>query len=158
MNRIILILMIAVFFTACGSDDSSKNPERTDIIASYANGKPQIERDFIMTDGKRVAVYEREYYEDGSLLKEGKLSKNEKRDGLWKSYYRDGIVWSEGEYKNGIREGKTVTYFPNGKKYYEGQFVKAQKSGLWKFYDEEGKFVKETVYDTKNKTAISVDK
>ncbi|MFK5856971.1 MAG: hypothetical protein QM503_12640 [Bacteroidota bacterium] len=157
MNKIVLVLMIAVFFTACGGDSSS-NPERTDIISSYANGQPQMERDFKMNDGKRLAVYEREYYEDGNLLKEGPLSINEKRDGLWKSYYRDGVLWSEGEYNNGVREGKTVTYFANGKKYYEGQFVKAQKSGLWKFYNEDGEFVNETIYDTKNKTAITIDK
>ncbi len=158
MNKIVLILMIAVFFTACGDGNSSKNLERTDIISSYANGTPQIERDYKMIDGKRLAVYEREYYEDGNLLKDGPLSDNEKRDGLWKSYYRDGVIWSEGEYNNGIREGKTVTFFPNGKKYYEGQFLKAQKAGVWKFYNEQGEFVNETFYDQKTKSAITIDK
>jgi len=158
MNRIVIVLMIAVFFTACGGENTSKNLERTDIINSYTNGQTQVERDFKMVDGKRMAVYEREYYEDGNLLKDGPLSTNEKRDGLWKSYYRDGVLWSEGEYNNGIREGKTITYFANGKKYYEGQFVRAQKSGVWKFYNEEGEFVNETIYDPKNSTAITLDK
>ena len=158
MKKLVLVTMIAVFFAACGGENTSKNLERTDIINSYTNGQAQTERDFKMIDGKRLAVYEREYYEDGNLLKEGPLSANEKRDGLWKSYYRDGVVWSEGEYNNGIREGKTVTYFANGKKYYEGQFVRAQKSGVWKFYNEQGEFVNETIYDPKSNTALTVDK
>jgi len=158
MNKVVLVLMIAVFFTACGGANSSKELERTDIINSYTNGQTQLERDFKVVEGKRKAVYEREYYEDGNLLKEGPLSVNEKRDGLWKSYYRDGVTWSEGDYADGIREGKTITYFANGKKYYEGQFVRAQKTGVWKFYNEQGEFVNETIYDPKNNAAITVDK
>lgn len=159
MNKVFFILMIAALATACGNSNSgNKSLEGTEIISSYANGFTQIERDYKLVDGKRLAVYEREYYEDGNMLKEGPLSIREKRDGLWKSYYRDGVVWSEGEYVDGIREGKTVTYFANGNKYYEGQFVRAQKSGLWKFYNEQGEFVNETIYDLENKTAITVDK
>ncbi len=158
MKKVVLILMVAVFFAACGSGNSSKNPERTDVITSYANGLPQIERDFKMIDGKRLAIYEREYYEDGNILKEGPLSVNEKRDGLWKSFYRDGVLWSEGEYQNGVREGKTVTYFANGKKYYEGQFSRAKKTGVWKFYNEQGEFVNDAIFDKNTNAAISVDK
>jgi len=159
MNRIILILVIAVLATACGNSSSGNKPiEGTETISSYANGTPQIERDFELVDGKRLAVYEREYYEDGNLLKDGPLSIHEKRDGLWKSYYRDGVVWSEGEYADGIREGKTVTYFANGNKYYEGQFVKAQKSGVWKFYNEQGEFVNETTYDPEQNAAVTIEK
>ncbi len=158
MNRVFLILMVAVFFTACNNEQSDKKSKDVEVIDNYANGAVRIEHDMKDVDGKRVAVYEREFYKEGGLLKEGPLGVKEKRNGLWKSYYRDGVLWSEGEYKNGVRDGKTVTYFSNGKKYYEGQFVKAQKSGLWKFYNEKGEFVNETIYDPKKKAAITIDK
>ena len=74
------------------------------------------------------------------MLKEGRLSSAEKSDGLWKYYYRDGVLWSEGNYIVGVREGKTITYFANGNKYYEGQFTKAKKVGIWKFWFEDGEF------------------
>lgn len=163
MKKVILILIIpiaiGIFFAACGNSNSGKKLlEDKEVMSSYVNGLPQIERDFKMVDGKRLAVYEREFYEDGNLLKEGPLSSQKKRDGLWKSYYRDGVLWSEGDYKNGIREGKTITYFANGKKYYEGQFVNAQKSGVWKFWDEQGEFVNKIDFDKRKKAKITIDK
>ncbi len=158
MNKVVLFLMIAVFFTACGVGKSEKSVVSTTVINSYANGKPQIERDYSMIDGKKLGVYEREYYEDGSILKEGPLSINEKRNGLWKSYYRDGTLWSEGDYKNGVREGKTVTYFANGNKYYEGQFKKAQKSGVWKFWNKKGDSVNTIDFEKRKRAVVSIDK
>ncbi len=158
MNKVVLGLFsiaIGIFFIACNGN-SSKGLEGKEVISYYVNDQPQLERDFSMVDGKRMAVYEREYYEDGKLLKEGALGSNEKRDGLWKSYYRDGVLWSEGAYINGIREGKTATYFPNGNKYYEGQFAQAKKVGVWKFWTEDGEFEKEINFDTTPEAGIKV--
>lgn len=170
MNRVILFLTaiaIGIFFMACGNagsgkeseskESESKKLEGKEVIVSYANGLAQMERDFKMVDGKRKAVYEREFYEDGNLLKEGPLSSMEKRDGTWKSYYRDGSLWSEGDYNNGIREGSTVTYFANGQKRYEGQFTRAQKSGVWKFWDENGESESEIDYDKRKNVKITID-
>ncbi len=158
MNRIFLFLVIAVVFSACNENTpKNKNLEGKEVISRYTNGIAQIERDYKMVDGKRFATYEWEYYEDGNVLKEGPLSSAEKRDGIWKSFYRDGKLWSEGEYKNGIREGRTVTYHDNGKKYYEGQFVKGQKSGIWKFYNKAGDFDNEIDFDKRKQAKIEVD-
>lgn len=163
MNKVFFIvtsIVVGFLTTACNNSNSvneTKETSKTEVVSHYVNGSPQIERDFKIVDGVKTATYEREYYEDGNLLKEGPLNKDEKRDGLWKSYYRDGVLWSEGGFVNGIREGKTVTYFSNGKKYYDGKFVNAKKSGVWKFYDEQGEFVNETYYDHEKNTAITVD-
>lgn len=156
MNKVVLISIVAIFFAAGNSCNSGNSLEGTEVLSSYANGTPQMERDYKMIDGKRLAVYEREYYEDGNLLKEGRLSSAEKRDGYWKSYYRDGVLWSEGNYIVGIREGKTITYFANGNKYYEGQFAKAKKVGVWKFWTEDGKFDKEIDFDKSYEALIKV--
>lgn len=156
MNKVVLISIVAIFFAAGNSCNSGSSLEGTEVISSYTNGSPQMERDYKMIDGKRLAVYEREYYEDGNLLKEGALSSMEKRDGHWKSYHRDGVLWSEGDYINGIREGKTVTYFANGNKYYEGQFAKAKKVGVWKFWKEDGEFDKEIDFDKSYEAGIMV--
>jgi antitoxin component YwqK of YwqJK toxin-antitoxin module len=157
MNKVILFLVVAVLFTACDDSTPKKSLEGKEVISRYTNGIAQMERDYKMVDGKRFATYEWEYYEDGNVLKEGPLSSGEKRDGIWRSFYRDGILWSEGEYKNGIRDGRTVTYHSNGKKYYEGQFVRAQKSGIWKFYKENGDSDGEIDFDKKKQTKVTVD-
>ncbi len=159
MKKSALYLAIAIvigIFSACSNSGNEKSLEGAEVIESYANGNPRIERDYKMIDGKRLAVYEREYYADNKILKEGPLDSNESRDGLWKSYRQDGMLWSEGEYKNGVRQGKTITYHPTGNIYYEGRFNKGQKSGVWKFYKENGEFDYNMDMDNKAKGKITI--
>lgn len=162
MKNILILLMSVLVFASCGSDNSNKNtdesvkgeqavqeiakPDGNHIVSSYANGTPKIIRTYEAEGEKRTAIYEKENYEDGSILKEGSL-KNGKRDGVWKSFRRDGILWSEGNYTEGVRNGTTITYHPNGKKYYEGHYTNGSKSGSWKFYDRDGNMVKEENFD-----------
>ena len=152
MKKFILIIMIAALFTACGSDgEKKKNDTLSDkevVMSKFANDVAQVTWEYGEVDGKRVPVYQREYNEDGTLFKEGPLE-NQRRHGDWKSYYRDGTLWSDNNYNHGAIDGKTITYFPNGKKRYEGYFTNASKTGIWKFWNEEGEFVKEVDMDNK---------
>ncbi|MCF6169500.1 MAG: hypothetical protein L3J66_00795 [Bacteroidales bacterium] len=155
MRKIVFATMIAVLFTACNTEGGKSPQKETSVLgdnevvmSTFANGVAQVTWEYGNVDGKRVPVYQREYNEDGTLFKEGPL-KNQRRDGAWKSYYRDGTLWSERIYKNGLVNGKTVTYFSNGKKRYEGYFTNSSKSGTWKFWNEEGEFVKEVDMDKK---------
>ncbi len=153
MKKIALIIMIAALFTACGSDGEKKEKgglsDKEMVMSKFANDVAQVTWEYGDVDGKRLPVYQREYNEDGTLFKEGPL-KGQRREGAWKSYYRDGTLWSENFYKNGLIDGKTITYFPNGKKRYEGYFKNASKTGIWKFWNEEGDFVKEVDMDNKD--------
>ncbi len=164
MKNIFILVISLLVLSSCGSDtannDSDKStnedkvvienakPDGDQVVSTYTNGNPKITRTFKVEGEKRTAVYEKENYEDGNLLKEGGL-KNGKRDGEWKSFRRDGILWSEGYYVDGVRNGTTITYHPNGKKYYEGHYTNGSKSGNWKFYDRDGNMVKEENYDKK---------
>ena len=147
MIKVFLVLMITVFFAACDSSNSDNAVVETGVISSFENGSPKVERDYKVVDGNQLPFFEREYYADGNLLKEGALNNDAKRNGLWKSYYRDGVLWSQGDFINGIREGITITYFASGKKYYEGHYTKGRKSGVWKFWNEQVELVKETDYN-----------
>ncbi len=157
MRKIVLALMIAVLFTACGSggekdkEEGNVLGENEVVMSKFVNGVAQVTWEYGEVDGKRVPVYQREYNEDGTLFKEGPLQ-NKRRTGDWKSYYRDGTLWSESSYRNGVIHGKTVTYYPNGKKRYEGYFNNASKTGIWKFWNEAGEFVKEVDFDKKEES------
>ncbi len=154
MKKLALIIMIATIFTACGSDGEKKKEDKTGIsdkemvMSKFANEVPQVTWEYGDVDGKRVPVYQREYNEDGTLFKEGPLE-NQRRHGAWKSYYRDGTLWSDNNYNHGAIDGKTITYFPNGKKRYEGYFKNASKTGVWKFWNEAGEFEKEVDMDNR---------
>lgn len=153
MKNIFVLVISLLLLASCGDGNEKAAQENTDpagdhIVSTYVNGNPKLVQTYEVVDGKRLAIYEKEYYEDHTILKEGRLN-NGKRDGLWKSFRRDGLLWSEGNYDNGVRHGITVTYHPNGQKYYYGEYNKGLKSGVWKFYDEEGNFVKEEDFNKK---------
>ena len=145
MKKIIMFLMVVLVVSSCSSGGGKSGKVKIEsnetILESFANGTPRIVRVIKETDGKQDFEYEKEYYDDGNLLKEGPIVGNSK-DGLWKTYYRDGVLWSEGYYVKGKREGATKSYYPNGKLKFEGAFTNGEKSGQWSFYKEDGSFHK----------------
>ncbi|HEY9113565.1 MAG TPA: hypothetical protein VIN10_02630 [Bacteroidales bacterium] len=143
MKKILLFLMVLSVFNACDSGEGKIKKVKVSsdemVLESYANGSPRIVRFFKEKDGKSDFEFEKEYYEDGNLLKEGPIIDNAK-NGLWKSYYRDGTLWSEGMFVKGKRDGAIKSYYPNGKLKYEGTFKMGEKAGQWNFYKEDGTF------------------
>lgn len=160
MKTFIALLLSLTVLISCGhenpnnktsNNNTSQNTSKSDgeeVISTFPNGFPKLVQSYVITDGKRVAIYEKENFENGNISKEGGI-KNNKRHGLWKSFRPDGLLWSEGNFVDGQRDGIAKTYHPNGKKYYDGFYTKGIKSGLWKFYDEKGLIVKEVDYDKK---------
>ena len=69
--------------------------------------------------------------------------KNNMREGVWRSWYENGLPWSETEFKGGIKNGRTSTWYENGKKRYEGFFTNDKETGSWTFWDENGVVVAE---------------
>lgn len=159
MKKLLMIVLSLFLMASCSNDKTDgtnsndeqkkevkQEPDGDHVITSYSNGNPKLVKTFEVRGDKLIAVFEREYYEDGALLKEGKLQDG-KREGLWKSFRRSGVLWSEGDFKNGLRNGVTTTYHPNGKIYYLGEYTNGAKSGNWKFYNKDGKLVKEENFD-----------
>jgi antitoxin component YwqK of YwqJK toxin-antitoxin module len=143
MKRILMFLIVLLAISGCDSGDGKIKKVKLEsdekVLESFANGTPRIVRVFKERDGKSDFEYEKEYYEDGNLLKEGPIVENSK-DGMWKSYYRDGTLWSEGHFLKGKREGMIKSYYPNGKLKFEGNYKTGEKTGQWNFYKEDGSF------------------
>jgi antitoxin component YwqK of YwqJK toxin-antitoxin module len=141
------MMVIAAILVSCGSDEPKKVKLESGekVVASFANGNPQVVRELREIDGKMEAVYEKEYYDDGNLLKEGNIANN-KRHGEWKSYYRNGKLWNIGKFENGVRSDSIIGYYPNGVLKYRGIYKDGQKSGTWELFDEDGNFTEKKVY------------
>ena len=77
------------------------------------------------------------------MMKEGK------REGLWKSFYENGLKWSETTFAAGIKNGKTSTWYENGKKRYDGFFTNDLESGKWTYWNESGEQVSTKDFDKK---------
>ena len=62
--------------------------------------------------------------------------KNNQRVGLTKWYKRDGSVFVEYTYDNGILQGPTKEYDEKGKISRAGQYVNNIESGEWKVFED----------------------
>ena len=91
----------------------------------------KVERSF--PDGKPQLV--RYYDKNNQCLKEE-----------WKAYLRDGRPWSIDTFKNGELEGPSTVYWENGNLRWEGNYKAGVHCGYWRFYDEQGNFVRDREY------------
>ena len=156
MKRVLIIIGLAALMAACGNQTEKKSGESKSsnttsvekmkaenlkpgekYVESYANGQPRIVKKMERSGNKLVPAYLTEYFENGQISKEGPY-KNGTRNGLWKTYYKSGELWSELYFKNGQPDSTTTAYYPNGKVRYQGFYTKGQKSGTWKIFKEDG--------------------
>lgn len=95
------------------------------------------------------------YPEDGKIS-EGTY-KDDRRDGLWVLYYKDGITpRTEGEYKNNRPNGPFTQYHPNGAIKEKGTFEKQRYIENLERYNENGTKVYEASYNEAGKESGKV--
>ena len=82
-----------------------------------------------------------DYYDNGKKRIKGEI-KNGLRMGLWQAWYENGNLWSECEYTDGKKNGKSVTYYENGLVRYSGFCKNDKDTGEWSYFDEKGNLVK----------------
>ena len=75
---------------------------------------------------------------------QGPIDSLNNRNGIWFSYFENGVRNSMTTYNNnGQNHGKSWVNYPSGKRYYEGTWVHGIKTGKWHTYNEDGS-LKET--------------
>lgn len=116
------------------------------VEETFDDGEPKLVRYYEENGEDKSLTKEITYYPNGSIRYTGEYNDN-KKDGHWEYYYKDGTKWSEGYFKEGERDGKAITYHENGQIYYEGQYTDGIRSGTWRFYDNDGKLIKEVDYE-----------
>lgn len=94
-----------------------------------------------ITDGEFIKRYDNGVVEARGMMKAGK------RNGVWKSFYKDGMPWSETTFVDGKKEGSTSSWYENGQKRYEGFYKNDVESGLWIFWDDKGNVATKKNYD-----------
>ena len=77
------------------------------------------------------------YYEDGKLKSEENY-KDDKRNGISKSYYKNGKLEREANYKDGKLEGISKSYYKNGKLEREENYKEDELVSI-KSYNRNGK-------------------
>jgi antitoxin component YwqK of YwqJK toxin-antitoxin module len=122
----------------------------------YPDGSPLLEENW--EAGKLEGDYV-EYDEKGGIIAKGQYVYGEKdgdwsfkhnlitekgnyyegnQQGIWKSWYENGNLYSEIEYDQDIPNGKYTTYWENGNMKLTGKYVTGVREGLWHRYNENG--------------------
>ena len=142
MMRYLTIILIMMMMVSCGSRNLDEK-----IIDRYPDDTPKRAQYFSGEGADQQLVKEISYYEDGQKRVEGHFNADGLKDGKWIYWYPNGNKWSEGYFSEGLNHKKRTTYHENGEKHYEGKYDMGQRTGLWKFYSDEGKLLKEIDYD-----------
>lgn len=77
------------------------------------------------------------YYANKKLAHQGNYLNN-KLDGISKTFYTDGKLYSIVTHKDHLKQGKEQFFFPNGAIEVEQNLVNGKKHGICKFYYENG--------------------
>ena len=74
------------------------------------------------------------------------------RHGVWRHYFVDGSVRSEGTYDRGVVDGPWTWYRSTGGLLQRGGFLGAEKHGFWARWDAEGNVIDNGTWDHGKKT------
>lgn len=134
MKNILFALVLAAL-VACGGGENPKEAKGKNDSTVISKDIP-IDPNAGMVEGMNEIKYP-----SGQLKMKGEMLQG-KRNGLWVSYYENGLKWSEDTYNLGARDGKCVSFYENGQVRYIGYYTNNIKSGKWDFYDEQGSLTK----------------
>lgn len=124
-------------------------------IGTYKRGLPEgVFREY---DAKGNLKDTAKIYSEGRLLRQGKLDDQGKEQGLWREFYDDGKIKSEGHYKDGKREKKWNFYFNNGHVEQTGEYVNGKPSGEWIKYFSDGKLNRDEFYENGKENGIMTE-
>ena len=95
-----------------------------------------------------VSFQYNEWYPGRKQLKiEGVFDSNYLKNGKCVYYNQEGAEVSMTTYTHGLRQGFSIVRHENG--YYRGEYDQDEMVGLWTFFDNTGKKIKEINYDNK---------
>lgn len=99
-------------------------------------------------DGEIRKIF-RELYYDGSVCTERHYRMKGKKaikDGISRTWYRNGVLKRELNYKDNKRNGLSQKFHDTGNTYLIGNFVNGQRVGTWNTYNKTGGLVYSKCY------------
>jgi antitoxin component YwqK of YwqJK toxin-antitoxin module len=88
----------------------------------------------------------RSYYPDGQVSEEVEW-KDDIKDGPWKQYFTNGTLRLSGRYEKGLLQGMYEVYYPDGTIEIRGDYLDNRSHGTWRFFDENGEEVYALEYE-----------
>lgn len=85
------------------------------------------------------------YHPNGKPSQKGTLL-NEKKHGVWLSYYPTRKKKTVSPYKFDRLHGEYIAYHPNKQKSIVGKYAANKKEGVWQYFNQDGKLQKEIMF------------
>ena len=103
-------------------------------------------------EGERHWMYDSGIEAMQELRKLANIPQREIKDGKLVSYFQNGNMQAEEEYRNGLLNGYRKIYYSNGRLMKEGLFEKGKPSGSHKEYARHGQLISEFYYEKEHIT------
>ncbi|WP_299116454.1 toxin-antitoxin system YwqK family antitoxin [uncultured Winogradskyella sp.] len=154
MKNVILSLLLLVPIMALGQIDlkgakitygaeNEKLPIVGDTITEYHNDTNAIKK-LKFRDTEKLTIIE--YKDNGVKYKKAVYSLDNLKFKTVTKYHSNGNIILIANYDNGIVTGEFQKFYENGNSKSKGVYNKMKKEGTWKYYDENGNFIKEEFY------------
>lgn len=137
-NKYIIYFVLCLFAVSCSQKE-------TVVEERFPDGSDKLVVTYKVKGDDKEKIKELKYYPNGNKEYEGEY-KNGKKHGEWIYWYKNGFVWSEGEFYEDKSDGIRKVYHENGQLYYEGEYDEGKQISKWTFYDENGNRIKVETY------------
>jgi antitoxin component YwqK of YwqJK toxin-antitoxin module len=87
------------------------------------------------------------FYKNGSLSSEGVMDEKGLQQGIWKEYYPEGEIKSQGLYENGRKIGEWKYFHQNKVIEQIGTYDKGKPKGNWKWYYDNGQLLRTETFE-----------
>lgn len=123
--------------------ENEKLPIIGDTITEYHKDTNVIKK-LKFRDAEKLAIIE--FKDNGDKYKKAIYSLDNLKFKTVTKYHSNGNIILIANYDNGIVTGDFQKFYNNGNLKSKGVYNKMKKEGLWKYYDENGIFIKEELY------------
>jgi len=142
-----IIICSLLLWSCTDAEEKEKTTTSKEKQTSENSEKPVNPDDLVEIKNN---IYTEYYDVEKTRIKfQGEQDSEKRRHGKWVHYHPNGLEAGVTFYINGVRNGYSSVKRPNGAMYYHGEYKDDKPVGVWKYYDENGKFSYDHDYGTR---------
>ena len=119
-------------------DNEAPTDIRDEIIERYHTGEKKLVVTYGGKDNREFVLRKRSYYQNGQI-KEEENYKNSELDGDYREYYKNGQISVKCSYNEGKRDGEFFEFYHDGVVWEHGYFTHGEYDGEYSTYFVDGK-------------------
>ena len=128
------------------SIDSARSTDiRDEIIERYTSGEKKLVVTYGGKGNGEFVLRKRSYYQNGQI-KEEENYKNSELDGDYREYYKNGQISVKCSYNDGKRDGEFFEFYHDGVVWEHGYFTLGEYDGEYSTYFVDGKLKSYELY------------